>query len=125
MSNIFQFNWADVVPEEVLSANDSHLEDEIYGLIEVKAISESRTEQYMVDIHHFYYSGRDRGYDLEVYTSDEDFQSHHNWLDGLLGIKTTTSFKHFRRRAENMIAAYLAEELQWTEYGFDSHGCIC
>lgn len=104
----FEFNWDDVDPAEIIAANDCDLEDDIFGIIEVTAKDgDKAVEWFLVDIHHYYYTKADSGFDLEVYFAKEDFSLHAAWLDGLIGIHRETNFGRFRTRAEKRISEYL------------------
>ena len=104
-----KFDWTGFNEENMREANACKDEDEIFGdiLLEV-----SNFTAYLIDIHHTYYSSRDKFFDLEVYEAtgnDDEGWGHGEWLGYINDIKTATDYNRFCRKAERLIIKFLLD----------------
>lgn len=90
---------------DLKKANQSTVEDEIVGWI-YPATDDAK---YVVDIHKEYFSSTDCGFDLEVYTEPEK-GGHGEWLGSIHDIRSATSIKRFKSRAEKLLESFIKEQ---------------
>lgn len=100
----YEFDWTDFTESSLkkLNARKEVPEDELVGFLPVK----TDIGMFLVDIHYYKYDSSDKGFDLEIYKSN-DMLMHTAWLDGLKDIKSATNYDRFCRRAENLIIEFL------------------
>lgn len=108
---LYEFDWSEFTERDLMSLNRKikskqikNVEDDIYGFIIVT--NEKRT--YIVDVHYYYYSAKNQGFDLEVYKSSHEL-THNSWIDGISDIHSATDYNRFCKRAENLIIALIRE----------------
>ena len=122
---MFKFDWTGFNPESMKEANESRIEDEIFGAILVEA---GEDETYLIDIHHSYYSSMDKYFDLEVYEAIGDYDEgwyHGEWFGSIQDIQTATNYKRFCKRAENLIIKFLNDlRIANGQYDVDFEVCI-
>lgn len=101
---LYEFDWTDFTESTLrkINATKDSPEDEIVGFVPVK----TDIGTFLVDIHYYKYSSKDKGFDLEIYKSN-DMLTHMAWLDGLKDIKSATNYERFCHRAEMLIIDYL------------------
>lgn len=100
----YNFDWTNFTEKELRICNREigSYEDNIYGFLYLSI----NDKYYLVDIHYEDYGSKDKGFDLEVYESDENWL-HKFWLSSIKDIKSATNYKRFCRRAENLIIDFL------------------
>lgn len=95
--------------EDFAEAQNSTLEDEIYGSVSVK----SAKETYLVDIHKEYYNAKDCGYDLEVFHENVD-GTHGVWIGNVNSIRSISAMcdplGKFKKRAEKLLTDFIDSE---------------
>ena len=102
--NNASFEWF-FEEEDLIKANGSTVEDNIFGW--VYPVTEKG--KYIVDIHKEYFTAKDCGFDLEVYTEMEE-GGHGEWLGSIHDIRSATSLKRFKTRAEKLLKQFISEE---------------
>lgn len=90
--------------EDFKKAQESKVEDDIYGFITVA----TENEKYLIDIHKEYYNSKDNKYDIEVYYENEG-GGHGSWIGYINEIKSATSLERFKERAEKLITKFIEE----------------
>lgn len=111
MENTITFDWAgftedDFIKCEAIPMDERKMiEDNIYGNVHAESLSYC----YIADIHNYYYTSKDRGYDLEMYMKDLDMGGRTRWIGSIQVIHTARDHKSFIRRAEKLITGFIAE----------------
>ena len=101
----YEFDWTDFTPKDLLLANTEKglNDDDIYGKIFITTDS----GRYIADIHYENYSYDQRGFDLELYHSNDDGWVHTKWLTSIKSIHSATNYNRFCKRAEKLIMAFI------------------
>lgn len=101
----YKFDWTEFTEDALERCNKEagEFEDEIYGFILLKKGDNS----YIIDIHYEYFNSKDKGFDLEVYTSNEKTWNHYTWLGSIHNIRSAKNYKRFCKRAEDLIIEFL------------------
>ena len=96
----FSFDWSYFTAKHLWNVTKEKYpqKDAIYGHILVK----KGNDPYIVDVHYEYFSSSECGFDLEVFSSDQD-NFHLKWIGNSHEIKSSKDYKNFCRRAEKII----------------------
>ena len=97
----FAFDWTGFTEKDLMDLNNEDKkylpEDMIYGYCYV----ETEKGNVIIDIHFENPSYKDRGFDLEIYESDDDWY-HRTWIGSCHKIRSAHNYKRFCRRVENL-----------------------
>lgn len=105
----YNFDWNYFTEKEfdICNSEIGSYEDNIYGFLYIT----ENNKAYLVDIHYEYYDSDNKGFDLEVYMSNENWM-HNFWLGSIKEIKSAQDYKMFCYRAEDMIVEFLSRRIR-------------